>query len=60
MRTLLFLEWLRKRPERRVVVAAHSGFLLSLLNAAVDVPDEGTRQWFGTGEMRTCVLTPMD
>ena len=39
------------------MVAAHSGFLLGLFNAALDVPEESTRLWFGTGEMRCLELT---
>jgi len=55
----LFAEWLLSRPEKRVVVAAHSAFLLSIFNAAFDVNEEATRLWFGTGEMRAVMLTPV-
>ena len=50
----------RGRHERaRVVVAAHSGMLLTAFNAVLEFDGanpEDTR-WFGTGEMRTVMLT---
>mmetsp|Transcript_97242 Transcript_97242/g.208603 ORF Transcript_97242/g.208603 Transcript_97242/m.208603 type:complete len:314 (+) Transcript_97242:30-971(+) len=55
-----FAEWLKDRPEPRIAVAAHSGFLNAFLNAAVRVegPDvDAVRMWFATGEMRTVLLT---
>lgn len=52
-------EWLLARPESRVAVAAHSAFLLALFNAALDCDHEELRAWFGTGEMRTVLLTPV-
>ncbi|KAK7254044.1 histidine phosphatase superfamily protein [Aureococcus anophagefferens] len=48
--------WLGQRPETRVAVAAHSGFLLALFNAVLDLPDDA-RGWFGTGECRAVALT---
>jgi len=47
-----FLEWLATRPEKRIVVASHSAWLLATFNAAMDATDAES-QWFGTGEMRT-------
>ena len=47
----------RARPERRIVVAAHSGFLLALFNAVLTVDDPAAATWFGTGEMRAVMLT---
>ena len=39
------------------MVAAHSAFLLAIFNAVFEVEDEETRRWFGTGEMRTVILS---
>ena len=52
-----FATWLFERPETHVAVAAHSAFLLATFNAVLDCDGEETRQWFGTGEMRTVMLT---
>ena len=49
-------EFLRARPETHVVVAAHSAFLLTLLNAVLEVEVDDDASWFDTGEMRTFVL----
>ena len=62
-----FVDWLLARPETHVAVAAHSAFLLALFNAALEAQEDadeedadevGVRAWFGTGEMRTVLLTP--
>ena len=68
-RVARFVAWLmgarnageQARPctARRVVVAAHSGMLLTAFNAVLEFDGanpEDTR-WFGTGEMRTVMLT---
>ena len=55
-RAARFVAWLGQRPEKRVAVAAHSGFLLALFNAVLDLPDDA-RGWFGTGECRAVALT---
>ena len=39
-----------------MVVAAHSAFLLTLLNAVLEVEVDDDASWFDTGEMRTFVL----
>ena len=54
-----FAAWLRARPEVHVAVAAHSAWLLAMFNAVLTTADgdEATRGWFGTGEMRTVLLT---
>ena len=56
-RASTFAAWLRARPERVVVVAAHSGFLLALCNAVFDSEDDRLRDWFGTGECRAVWVT---
>lgn len=56
-RSALFADWLEAREEKHVVVAAHSGFLFSLLTAVLDIDSEEDKSWFGTGEMRTMLLT---
>lgn len=43
------MEWIEKRDETRIVLAAHSGLLASLFVAVLQQPDG----WFRTGEMRT-------
>lgn len=45
------------RPEIHLAVAAHSAFLLAMFNAVFECDEEATRLWFGTGEMRTVLLT---
>lgn len=53
-----FMKWLRDIPEKHVVVATHSQFLLASFNAVLDVvgpPEDSV--WFGTGEMRSMKLT---
>jgi broad specificity phosphatase PhoE len=52
-----FMEWLITRPEKEVVVASHSTFLLTLFNTALDWDDEYLGTWFGTGEMRSVHLS---
>lgn len=58
-RGIAFAAWLRAQPEAHVAVAAHSAWLLAMFNAVLttDDGDEETRGWFGTGEMRTVLLT---
>tara|TARA_B110001452_G_scaffold188028_1_gene158370 strand:+ start:197 stop:1339 length:1143 start_codon:yes stop_codon:yes gene_type:complete len=63
-----FVEWLRARPETHIAVASHSAWLLAMFNAVLTT-DDGDRvfispaaaapasSWFGTGEMRTVLLT---
>jgi len=59
LRSARFVEWLLyKRPEKEIAVAAHSAFLLSTFNGMLDCADEAVAHWFGTGEMRSVVLTP--
>ena len=41
----------------RIVVAAHSGFLLALCNAVLTTTDNRASAWFGTGECRALGLT---
>jgi len=52
-----FIEWLVARPEKNVVVASHSTFLLTLFNTVLEWDDEYLGTWFGTGEMRTVHLS---
>ena len=52
-----FAAWLRNRPETHVAVAAHSAFLLALFNAVLTTDNDEARAWFGTGEMRTVLLS---
>jgi len=56
-RSYQFLEWLRTREEREIVVSTHSAFLFALLNVAVATDDEekgtGLSAWFSAGEMRS-------
>ena len=59
-RTGKFAEALFTRTEKQIVVAAHSAFLLAIFNAVFVCDQEDTRLWFGTGEMRTVLLTCCD
>ena len=52
-----FALWLRERPEQHLAVASHSAFLLTLFNAVLATETEDARRWFGTGEMRTVLLS---
>ena len=52
-----FVRWLRDRPETRIAVASHSVFLLTVFNAVVEGHSEAERAFFGTGEMRTTLMT---
>lgn len=56
-RAAAFALWLRDTPERHIAVASHSAFLLSLFNAVLRTESEDARRWFGTGEMRTVLLS---
>ena len=52
------MEFLRSRNESHIVVAAHSAFLATLLNAVLIVTGNSeAASWFGTGEMRTFIIT---
>eukprot|EP00928_Gymnodinium_smaydae_P092304 TRINITY_DN76155_c0_g1_i1.p1 TRINITY_DN76155_c0_g1~~TRINITY_DN76155_c0_g1_i1.p1 ORF type:complete len:258 (+),score=40.03 TRINITY_DN76155_c0_g1_i1:62-835(+) len=53
-----FVEWLMARPERHIAVAAHSAWLLGMMNAVLECNDDATRTFFATGEMRTVLLSP--
>ena len=56
-RAAAFTEWLFSRSETHVAVACHSAILLALFNAVLECEDESLRTWFGTGEMRSVLLT---
>lgn len=56
-RAARFAEWLANRPEKHIAVAAHSAFLLTIFNAVLKTDTEEASKWFGTGEMRTVMLT---
>ena len=54
--------WLRARPEKEIVLSAHSSILFTTLNAVINPhdaggqPGEGLFSWFLTGEMRSVRL----
>ena len=52
-----FALWLRDTPERHIAVASHSAFLLTIFNGVFRTESEEARRWFGTGEMRTVLLS---
>jgi len=52
-----FAAFLLARSETHMAVAAHSAFLLAIFNAVFACDEEATRLWFGTGEMRTVLLS---
>ncbi|KAL1507168.1 hypothetical protein AB1Y20_008019 [Prymnesium parvum] len=56
-RAARFAEWLGQRPEKQIAVASHSAFLLAIFNAVFTTDKEQTCSWFGTGEMRTVLLS---
>lgn len=50
------MDFIRERPEKDIVVAAHSTLLFSLMNAVLLVKGDEAEydiSWFGTGEMRS-------
>ena len=53
-RAYQFLEWLVEQPQEHVVIASHSAWLLTLMNAVVDTDAPALKAWFQTGEMRSC------
>lgn len=57
LRGAKFIEWLLARPEKHITVAAHSAILLALFNAVFECEEEATSTWFGTGEMRSVLLS---
>jgi broad specificity phosphatase PhoE len=61
-RAAKLMEFVRSRPEKHVVVAAHSTILATLMNSVVGVEgpaDEvkADTEWFGTGEMRSFLVS---
>ena len=44
-------------PTPQIAVAAHSAILLAIFNAVLTTDTDEARKWFGTGEMRTVLLT---
>ena len=57
-----FTEWLASRPEQRIAVATHSGFLCALFTSVLQYASSQEQEhvpspWFGTGEMRAMRLT---
>eukprot|EP00386_Alphamonas_edax_P005652 GDKI01018375.1.p1 GENE.GDKI01018375.1~~GDKI01018375.1.p1 ORF type:complete len:327 (-),score=114.52 GDKI01018375.1:181-1161(-) len=54
-----FMMWLRARPEKEIVVATHSAFLLAFFNGVLSFAPEhkAYQAWFATGEMRTVCIT---
>jgi broad specificity phosphatase PhoE len=53
-----FLEWLAEREEEHIVVASHSSWLLTMFNGVAEIhpDDEHLKEWFQTGEMRSCKM----
>ena len=62
-----FLEWLEQRPEQHIVVASHSGWLLTLFNGVLECHRPTTTaaappmrsqllDWWQTGELRSVRL----
>eukprot|EP00958_Prasinococcus_capsulatus_P020339 scaffold2639_cov385-Prasinococcus_capsulatus_cf.AAC.3 len=57
MRSYQFFMWLRQRPEKEVVLATHSAWLMTTLNAVIECEHEDLSSWFLTGEMRSMYVT---
>lgn len=53
-------EYVRQRPEREIAIVCHSAYLFTLLNAVMDIEDEGLRNWFLTSEVRSLQMTFVD
>jgi broad specificity phosphatase PhoE len=51
-----FMLWLAKRPERKIVIVSHSGWLLTAFNAIFECSDPSIQEWFQTGELRSVQL----
>ena len=52
-----FLQFVMERPESEIAICSHSAYLVTLLNAVMDIEDEDLRSWFLTGEVRTLRVT---
>jgi broad specificity phosphatase PhoE len=55
-RIFQFMQWLSTRPEKKIVIVSHSGWLLTAFNAIFECEDPSLQQWFQTGEMRSAKL----
>ena len=53
-------EYVRQRPEREIAIVCHSAYLFTLMNAVMDIEDEGLRSWFLTSEVRSLQMTFVD
>jgi broad specificity phosphatase PhoE len=51
-----FMQWLSIRPEQKIAIVSHSGWLLTAFNAIFECDDPALQQWFQTGELRTVKL----
>lgn len=49
--------WLKDRPEKAIAVVCHSAILCATFNAVLDIAKPEERTWFGTGEMRTMLVS---
>jgi len=54
------IEYVRQRPEKEIAIVCHSAYLFTLLNAVMDIEDEGLRSWFLTSEVRSLQMTFID
>lgn len=59
-RCVQFVRWLKDLPQSHLVVAVHSQFLFTLFNAVLSIEKDEDSCWFGTGEMRSMILTYED
>ena len=49
--------YVMERPESEIAIVSHSAYLFTLLNAVMDIEDEGLRSWFLTEEVRSLKVT---
>lgn len=51
-----FIQWLKARPEKEIIVVTHSAYLRHLFNKVLDIESEADREHYQNCEMRTYVL----
>ena len=51
-----FIEWLKQRPEKEIIVVTHSAYLRHLFNRVLDIESDADREHFENCEMRTYIL----
>lgn len=51
-----FINWLKERPEKEIIVVTHSAYLRHLFNKVLEIESEADREHYQNCEMRTYIL----